>query len=172
MMGASRPRTRRRAPAASTPRRLRSRVRDAETYARAGSTTSPDLNATDLAVRNILFVDVPVVFETGNGRFAFDLTANNLVHNTTANTAALFTALPSSTSGTTTESAFDWQPPPSSPAASGGSAVFSGKIATKATGASASGHMFAATSYVGAAAPPGTTGATKWWSGWTRYAQD
>jgi hypothetical protein len=147
-------------------------VRDAETYARAGSTPMPDLATTDLAVRNVLFVDVPAVFETGTGRSAFDLAANNLVHNATATTAGLFTALPGTTSGTTTAAAFDWQPPAGSPAATGGSGAFAGKVATKATGATPTGWTVTGTSYVGAAAPAGSTSATKWWSGWTRYAQN
>jgi hypothetical protein len=147
-------------------------VRDADTYARAGSTPTPDLNTTDLAVRNLLFVDVPAVFQTGTGHNAFDMAGNNLTHNTTASTAGLFTAFPATTTATTTEAAFDWQPPASSPAASGGSGAFTGKVATKATGATTTGLTISGTSYLGAAAPAGATGATKWWTGWTRYAQN
>jgi hypothetical protein len=145
-------------------------MRDAETYARAGSTPTPDLATTDLAVRNLLFVDVPAVFETGTNppRNAFDFAANNLVQNTTATTASLFTAFPATTSAATTAASFDWQPPAGSPATSGGSGPFTGKVAAKATGATSTGATITGTTYLGAAQP----GGTKWWAGWTRYAQN
>jgi hypothetical protein len=142
-------------------------VRDAETYARAGSTPTPDVATTDLAIRNVLFVDVPAVFDAAAGRFSFDLAANNLVHNITATTASLFTAFPATTSNTTTETEFDWAPPAGSPGATGGSGAFTGKIATKAQGATSTGLAITGTTYVGAAQP----GGPKWWAGWTRYAQ-
>lgn len=147
-------------------------VRDADTYARAGSTPTPDLATTDLAVRNLLFVEVPAVFETGTGRNAFDLAGNNLVHNATATAASLFTAVPATTSGTTSAANFDWQPPAGSPAAAGGSGAFTGRVGAKATGATSTGLAISGTGYVGAAAPAGATGATKWWAGWTVYAQN
>jgi hypothetical protein len=146
-------------------------VRDAETYARAGSTPTPDLATTDLAVRNILFVTAPTVavFETGSGRSAFDLAGNNLTHNTTATTESLFSAFPTTTSATTTAVNFDWTPAAGSAAATtAGSGAFTGKVATKATGATPTGLTITGTTYVGGAQPAGT----KWWAGWTRYAQN
>ena len=145
-------------------------VRDADTYARAGSVTTPDLATTDLAVRNVLFANgaTPPVFETGSGRFSFDLAGNNLTHNPTAAATDLFAALPATTSSTTTASNFDWTPATGSVAATtAGSGAFAGKVATKAQGATPTGLTISGTTYVGAAQPAGA----KWWAGWTRYAQ-
>ena len=141
-------------------------VRDAATYARAGSTPTPDLATTDLAIRNVLFVENAVIFQTGTGNSSFDATANNLVTGT-GTTAAVFTAFPATVGTTTTEAAFDWTPVAGSAAASGGMTTFAGKIATKASGAFATGHTLAGTAFVGAAQP----GGTRWWQGWTKYAQ-
>ncbi|MEO6528169.1 MAG: fibronectin type III domain-containing protein, partial [Gemmatimonadaceae bacterium] len=135
-------------------------VRDADTYARAGSVVAPDLATADLAVRSVLFVETPTVFQTGGTapQNAFDLTANGLVSGTGA-TAALFTAFPATVSATTTASAFDWTPPAGSAGASGGLATFTGKLAAKSTAPLASGNgSVGGTAYVGAAAP----GGTKW----------
>jgi hypothetical protein len=142
-------------------------IRDVATYSRAGSVANPDLNTTDLAMRNILFAQTPNVFEPSgtSTRYSFDLTANSLTHNTTATVAHVFTGIPDNATSATTGASFDWTPPAGSPAASGGLATFTGKIQTKATGASSTGHTFGATSYLGAAAP----GGAKWWAGWTRY---
>jgi hypothetical protein len=145
-------------------------VRDAETYARAGSVATPDLATTDLAVRNVLFANgaTAPVFETGSGRSSFDLAGNNLTHNTTAAATDIFAALPATTSSTTTASSFDWTPATGSVAATtAGSGAFAGKVATKAQGATSTGLAISGTTYVGAAQPAGT----KWWAGWTRYAQ-
>lgn len=135
-------------------------IRDTETFLRAGSAATPDLATTDLAVRNILIAESATAFQTGTGQNAFDLTTNNIVEDAVL-TTALFTAFPSTVGSTTTAAAFDWTPSASSPAASGGLATFSGKLAT------AAGTAVAATAYRGAAAP----GGTKWWQGWTVYSQ-
>jgi hypothetical protein len=135
-------------------------IRDTETYVRAGSVITPDLSSADLAVRNILIGETALAFQTGTGQNAFDMATNGIVQDP-ALTAALFTAFPASIGTTTTAAAFDWTPPAASLAASGGLAAFTGKLAT------AAGTAVTATAYRGAAAP----GGTKWWAGWTVYAQ-
>jgi hypothetical protein len=135
-------------------------IRDAETYLRAGSVAAPDLNTTDLAVRNILIAESALAFQTGTGQNAFDLAANNIVQDVSA-TSALLTAFPGTIGATTTAAAFDWTPAASSAAATGGLATFSGKLAT------AAGTFVTPTAYRGAAAP----GGTRWWLGWTVYNQ-
>lgn len=152
-------------------------VRDAATYARAGSTPTPDLATTDLAVRNVLFAEAPTTFEpqapatstTPNPAIqnSFDLAANSLVSSTAA-TTTLFAAFPAAVSAATTAAAFDWRPAASSPAASGGLATFTGKLATRAAGGSQTGNTFGGTAYLGAAQP----GGQQWWSGWTVYSQN
>ncbi|HEX8848653.1 MAG TPA: hypothetical protein VF761_03885 [Gemmatimonadaceae bacterium] len=141
-------------------------LRDTATYNRAGATGTQDLAAAnvDLAVKNVLIVESPTVFQGANGtnvQNSLDLAGNSIVQNTTATTAGLFTAFPTTVDANTTAAAFDWTPSASSAAASGGLATFTGKLATKG------GTAFTGTSYVGAAAP----GGAKWWSGWTVYAQ-
>jgi len=146
-------------------------VRSSEAYARAGSTATPDPATTDLAIRNVLFVEVPSVFQAPVGtaeasvQNSFDLTANALVNNTTATAASLFTKFPATVTSTTTAADFDWTPAASSPALSGGLATFTGKLATKAATATPTGNTIAGTSFVGAASA--STG--KWWDGWTVY---
>ncbi len=135
-------------------------VRDADTYTRAANSPTPDLATTDLAVLNVLLAESPVAFQTGTGQNAFDLAANAIVQDPTL-TTALFTAFPATIGTTTTAAAFDWTPAASSAAATGGLATFTGKLAT------AAGTAATATAYRGAAAP----GGTKWWQGWTTYAQ-
>lgn len=142
-------------------------IRDAATFSRAGSSATPDMSTTDLAVSNVVLLETATMFESGSSRYSFDATANSISSPTPTLTATV-TTFPSSVSGTTTESAFDWTPASGSAAATGGLGTFTGKLATKATGASAAGHSFTGTSFVGAAAPSGT----KWWQGWTRYAQN
>ena len=145
-------------------------LRDAETYARAGSVATQDLATADLALKNLLFVDEATIFQGANGtniQNSLDLAGNAMVNNTTATTASLFTTFPASVTTTTTEAAFDWTPGTGSPAAAGGLATFTGKLATKTATASSTGNTLAGTAYVGAAAP----GGTKWWQGWTKYAQ-
>lgn len=142
-------------------------VRDAETYARAGGTATPDLATTDLAVRNVVLIETPTMFQAASGTTVqnnFDATANALASSAAATTAA-FTAFPATVTDATAETAFDWMPPTGSAAATGGMSSFTGKLATKAAGASATGHTFTATAFAGAAAP----GGTKWWLGWTKY---
>jgi hypothetical protein len=139
-------------------------LRDPETFVRAGSTATQDLATTDLAVKNNLFVETPVVFQAANGtnvQNALDLAGNAITNNTTATTASLFTAFPATINGTTAASAFDWTPAATSPLATGGLATFTGKLATLA------GTTVTATAYIGAADPAGP----KWWQGWTTYSQ-
>jgi hypothetical protein len=135
-------------------------VRDAETYARAGSVAIPDLAISDLAVRNVLLVENAAPFQSGSGQFAFDLAGNSL-ESSTGQTSSVFTALPASIGNSTTAEAFDWTPAGSSPAATGGLATFSGKLAQ------AAGTAVTGTTYRGAASPNGP----KWWQGWTVYYQ-
>jgi hypothetical protein len=146
-------------------------VRDAETYNRAGATATPNLATADLAVKNVLLVETAAPFDntTANVQNSFDLAGNAIVNNTTATTASLFTAFPTTApSTTTTAAAFDWTPSATSAALTGGMTTFSGKLATATTTPLASGSgAVAGTTYVGAAAP----GGTKWWAGWTVYAQ-
>jgi hypothetical protein len=144
-------------------------LRDPETYTRAGGVATQDLATTDLAVKNILFVETPVVFQGANGtnvQNSLDLAGNGLV-NGTATTASLFAKFPATAGPTTTEADFDWALSSTSAAATGGLATFTGKLATAATGATSTGNTLTGTAYVGAVAPNGT----KWWEGWTRYAQ-
>ena len=141
-------------------------LRDNETYARAGSVATPDMATTDLAVKNITFLEVPTIFQTGAGQNSFDLAGNGLVASG-ATTAATFTAFPGTFTSATTEAALDWTPAAGGAAASGGLATFTGKLATKTAAATSTGNTIAGTSYVGAAAP----GGTKWWAGWSVYAQ-
>ncbi len=135
-------------------------LRDAETFARAATAITPDLATTDLAVRNVLIAESPLAFQTGTGQNAFDLATNGITQDA-ALTTALFTAFPATIGTTTTAAALDWSPAAGSPAATGGLATFTGKLAT------AAGTAVTATAYRGAAAP----GGTKWWLGWTIYAQ-
>ena len=137
-------------------------VRDAETYVRAGSAATQDLNTVDLAVKNVLVAESAAPFQAGTGQNSLDLAGNAITNNTTATTASLFTAFPTTVDASTTAAAFDWTPPAASPAAAGGLATFTGKLAT------AAGTVVTGTSYVGAAQP----GGQKWWQGWTIYARN
>ncbi len=92
---------------------------------------------------------------------SLDLAANALVDGT-ATTASLFTAFPTSISGTTTAAAFDWTPASGAPITAGGLTTFTGKLAT------AAGTTVTGTAYLGAADPSGA----KWWQGWTVYARN
>ena len=136
-------------------------VRDTETWERAASSATPDLATTDLAVRNVLIAESAVVFQTGTGQNAFDLTANSIIQDNAAIATTLLTAFPSVIGSTTTAAALDWTPAAASAAASGGLTTFTGKLAT------AAGTTVAPTTYRGAAAP----GGAKWWQGWTVYSQ-
>lgn len=144
-------------------------LRDKETFDRAGAAATPDMATTDLAIKNVLFADVTDMFQPAGGstvQNSFDPAGNALVK-TTAATASLFAAFPASIGATTTESALDWTPAASSPAASGGMTAFTGKLATKASTATSTGNTIGGTAFVGAAAP----GGPKWWQGWTKYYQ-
>jgi hypothetical protein len=139
-------------------------LRDTATYNRAGATATQDLATADLAVKNVLFVETPVVFQGANGtnvQNSLDMAGNSLT-TSAATTASLFTLFPTTVNETTTAAAFDWTPAAGSPASTGGMATFTGKLATKVAGTGIAG-----TAYLGAAAP----GGTKWWAGWTVYMQ-
>lgn len=139
-------------------------LRDNDTYVRAGSTPTPDLNTADLAVKNVVFAENSTVFQGANGtnvQNSLDMTGNALSTTTTA-TSALFTAFPATVTATTTAAAFDWTPAATSPLATGGLATFAGKLSTAAAG------LVTGTTYVGAAQPNGA----KWWQGWTVYARN
>jgi hypothetical protein len=135
-------------------------LRDTETFARAGSAATPDLTTTDLAIKNVLIAESALAFQTGTGQNAFDLAGNAIIQDGAA-TTAIFTAFPASFSNSTTASSIDWSPSATSAAATGGLNAFTGKLST------AAGTAVTATAYRGAAAP----GSTKWWQGWTIYAQ-
>ena len=135
-------------------------IRDTETFTRAGSAATPDLATADLAVRNVLIAESALAFQTGTGQNAFDMAGNAIVQDVAA-TTAIFAAFPASFTTTTTASAIDWTPSGASAAATGGLNAFTGKLQT------AAGAAVTATAYRGAAAP----GGTKWWQGWTIYAQ-
>jgi hypothetical protein len=141
-------------------------LRDAETYARAGSVATPDMNTTDLATKNILFTEnATPIFQAASGttvQNSFDMAGNALTASTTP-TASLFTAFPTTITATTPVSAFDWTPATGSPIATGGLTTFTGKLAT------AAGTTVVGTAYVGAAQPGGTN---KWWQGWTVYTRN
>lgn len=136
-------------------------LRDAATYTRAGSTKTPSASA-DLQVRNVLFAEVPKVFQDSSAtQNLLDLAANNLTLSA-ATAASLFTAIPAVGAAPTGLSAFDFSPATGSPIATGGLSTFTGAIATKA------GTFVTGTAYLGAAAP----GGAKWWTGWTAYARN
>jgi hypothetical protein len=139
-------------------------LRDAETYARAGSVAITDLATADLGIKNILFTENGSVFQGANGtniQNSLDLAGNALVSSTTA-TTALFTTFPATIGAATTGASFDWTPAATSPIATGGLGTFAGKLAT------AAGTSVTGTAYLGAAAPNGT----KWWQGWTVYTRN
>lgn len=137
-------------------------LRDAATYARAGSTATPNAATADLLVSNIFFSEVPNVFQTPSAtQFSFDLASNNLV-NSAATTQSVFTTLPATGAVPTSIASFDFTPVTGSPVATGGLATFSGKVAAKG------GTAVSGTPYVGAVAP----GGSKWWQGWTVYARN
>ncbi len=141
-------------------------VRDADTYVRAGSTTTPSLTTADLAIKNVTMLESPaVVFQAGQ-QPAFDLAGNAIV-SSPSTLASVFTAFPATISTTTVAGDFDWTPVAASAPTAAGLATFTGKLSTATTAASATGNVVAGSAYTGAAAP----GGTKWWAGWTIYAQ-
>jgi hypothetical protein len=135
-------------------------VRDSATFKRAGAVAVPALATADLAIRNVVIAEAPNSFESGAGRFTFDLTGNALTTGAPA-TTALVTAFPAQITDATVVGAFDWTPAAASPLATGGLATFTGKLQA------AAGTAVAGTTYVGAAQP----GGAKWWQGWTTYAR-
>ncbi len=142
-------------------------LRDSLTFVRAASASVPDVNTSDLIVRNNYFAETPNVFQAPNAPGAavqqnsFDLAGNNLTLSA-ALTSSLFTALPATGTAPSGLAAFDFSPATGSPIATGGMATFAGKMLTKA------GTFVTPTAYMGAVAP----GGTKWWQGWTAYARN
>lgn len=132
-------------------------VRDAETFTRAGGTNIPNLATADLAVKNVVYAENAVIFQTGQAG-DFDLVGNSLT-SATGNAASLFTLLPATGATPSSVTAFDWTPPATSPAATGGLTAFTGKLQA------AAGSFVTGTAYRGAADPNGP----KWWQGWTAY---
>ena len=142
-------------------------LRDSLTFVRAALAPVPDVNTSDLIVRNNYFAETPNVFQVPNAPGAavqqnsFDLAGNSLTLSA-ALTTTLFTALPATGTPPSGLSAFDFSPANGSPIATGGMATFTGKILAKA------GTFVTPTAYMGAVAP----GGTKWWQGWTVYARN
>lgn len=140
-------------------------LRDAETFARAGSAASPDAAASDLVVRNIFLTEVAsTVFQAGGGstvQNSFDIAGSNLTSSTVVS-SSLFTSLPAAGIAPSGVAALDWSPAAGSAIATAGLAVLPGRIGTM--GATA----VTGTAFAGAAGP----GAAKWWSGWTIYARN
>ena len=129
-------------------------IRDAATKAR--------IDAGDLVLRNVLFVDNGALFEPDNPasstrQFTVDAAANAL-EQAQGSAASLFVGLPA----TPAAGAFDWTPSAASPARTGGLTTFPAQVAAKA------GSFVTATSFRGAADPAGP----KWWEGWTNYARN
>ena len=138
-------------------------LRDAATFARAGSAAIPDMATTDLAVKSVYIVETPVAFQAPSAtQFAFDLAGNAITLNAAGTASTLFAGLPATGSVPSGAAAFDFTPAAGSPIATGGLATFTGKLATKA------GTAVTGTTYLGAVAP----GGAKWWSGWTAYYQN
>jgi hypothetical protein len=139
-------------------------LRDAATYARAGSVAAPSASA-DLQIRNVLFAETNgTLFQAQTGttpQNALDATANSLTLST-ASAASLFLAIPAVNSAPASIAAFDFTPASGSPIATGGLATFSGAIATKA------GTFVTPTAYMGGVAPAGP----KWFLGWTSYTRN
>jgi len=140
-------------------------LRDAATYARAGSVTTPAATA-DLQLKNILFAETNgKVFQANTAtpatQFDLDLAANNLTLSA-ATAASLFASIPAVGATPTSINDFDFTPAANSPIATAGLSAFTGAIATKA------GTFVTATAYAGGAAP----GGAKWWQGWTSYARN
>lgn len=120
-------------------------------------------------MKNVLLVETANTYDAGSIANPFDLAGNGIVNNTTATTASLFAALPTTPDVNTTAAAFDWSLSATSAAATGGMATFTGNLATAAAAPLTSGNgTVAGTAYVGAVAPGATA---KWWAGWTVYAQ-
>jgi hypothetical protein len=138
-------------------------LRDSSTYNRAGATATQDLAVADLAIRNVLFVEVPAVFQTGGTSVqnVLDL-AGNALTNSAGALSTILTAIPADATAATTEANLDFRPVTASAAASGGLTTFTGKLQTRA------GTAVTGTAYLGAV-EPGVT--TPWYAGWTKYSQ-
>ena len=110
---------------------------------------------------NILFAENGLLFDpqvagSATKQYSADTTANKL--STVAGAAsALFTSFP--TAQPAGGATFDWAPPATGAAATGGLATFTGALQTRA------GTFVTGSAYRGAADPAGT----KWWQGWTTY---
>ncbi len=144
-------------------------LRDSLTYVRAGLAAVPDMNTSDLIVRNNYFAETPQVFQAPNApgaavqQNAFELAGNSLtLAAATTTTTSLFTTLPATGTPPSGTASFDFSPATGSPIATGGLATFTGKMATKG------GTFITGTAYMGAVAP----GGAKWWQGWTTYARN
>jgi hypothetical protein len=137
-------------------------LRDANTFTRAGSTTTPTTTA-DLQIRNVLFTDVNnLMFQAASAtQFALDGPANGLTLSA-ATTSSLFALLPAVGVAPSSIADFDFTPAAGSAIATGGLSTFTGSILTKA------GTFVTATAYQGAVAP----GGPKWWTGWTKYVRE
>ena len=137
-------------------------IRDAATYTRAGSSTTPAATA-DLQIRNVFFAETnSLLFQAPSAtQFALDAAPNSLTLST-ASASSLFVAIPQVGSAPTSISGFDFTPATGSPIASGGMTTFTGAILAKA------GTFVTPTSYVGGVAPNGP----KWFLGWTNYARN
>jgi hypothetical protein len=142
-------------------------LRDSLTFVRASLASVPDMNTSDLIVRNNYFAETPAVFQTVTApgaavqQNAFDLAGNSLTQGAVL-TTSLFATLPATGTPPTGVASFDFSPATGSPIATGGLATFTGKMATKG------GTYITGTAYQGAVAP----GGTKWWQGWTSYARN
>ncbi len=119
----------------------------------------------NFALSNILFAENgnlfdPQVFSGGvisaTRQYTADTTANRL-----STVAGLASALFTSVTGTqpANGATFDWAPPTTGAAATGGLATFTGSLLTRA------GTVVTGTAFRGAADPAGV----KWWQGWTTY---
>jgi hypothetical protein len=120
------------------------------------ASTGARITAGQLIVQNVLAADNPALFQ--QGQITVDETANSL-ETMAAAAQALFNALPADPSNA---GQFDWTPAPLSAARTGGLATFTGAIATRAASA------ITGTAYRGAADPAGS----RWWEGWTTYADN
>lgn len=121
-------------------------------------TTLDRIASNDLQLSNLLLAENGTIFQPASGstvQGTVDLAANNIEDNA-ATAASLFAGLPAAP----TTASLDWTPSATSPARTGGLAVFTGLLATRSGGA------VTGTSYRGAADPNGA----KWWQGWTSYA--
>ena len=140
-------------------------MRDLETFVRTGGVATPNLNTSDLLLRNLYFSESGgVVFQPNQGgpvQFALDLPSNNIT-NGTAIASGLFTTFPIPRTAPASTSDLDWTPQSASPIAAGGMAVFSGRLQQKASG------FVTGTTYLGAADPAGA----KWWTRWTTYVRN